>query len=248
MALEEVEKTRILLEERYRDEVRKELEKERKGNAAGGIKVFLNSSLGLWLLSAVFISGVGTLYQQWQKGRDQEQAQVQRTRDEDKALFDKKVAAESENRETISKLDVEISYRLSTVLLTLASISDRIDVQLVGKSEDEKKLAQADSTYVALQGLNSKEYVSRVSLYSEFSTYTFPTLLAELRRRLPESDRGPVESSIAAYASLATAFSFTKNGPPSRQAGEVLFKKVILKRWQGTAFHHIDCDDKNPFC
>ena len=87
-----------------------------------------------------------------------------------------------------------------------------------------------------------------MSLYPEFSTYTFPTLLAELRRRLPEADRGQVESSIAAYASIATFLSFKNDSPPSRQAGEVLFNRVILKRWQGTAFHHVDCSDKNPFC
>jgi len=248
MALEENEKGRILLEERYRDQIRSALEKEKKDKASGGFKGFLNSSFGLWLLSAIFISGAGTLYQQWQKGRDDDRAVLQKARDEQKALFDKKIAAESENRDSISKLDIEISYRLSTALLELSSVQSRIDAQFSTKSEDEKKLAHAQFTFGTLQSLNSKAQTSGAGLYPEYSTYTLPTLLADLRRRLPETERAPIESSIAAYASLRNSLSFSNDSPPSQQAGVALFQKVIRKRWQGTAFPHIDCSEKNPFC
>lgn len=248
MELDEAERSRIRLEERYRDEVRSELEAARKERSSGGARAFLNSNFGLWLLSAIFISGAGTLYQQWQKSRDEEKAVLQKARDEEKAVFDKKIAAEGDNRESISRLDVEISYRLSTVLLTLASIPSRIDVKYAEKSDEEKHLLHAELTFGALQGLGSREQVSRSSLYPEYSSYTFPTLLAELRRRLPEAERERVESSIAAYAALQSKLSFSKDGLPSQQAGAVLFQKVILPRWQGTAFHHIDCNEKNPFC
>lgn len=51
-----------------------------------------------------------------------------------------------------------------------------------------------------------------------------------------------VEASIAACSSIQTTLSSPKDdGSPSQQAGTALFKNVILKRWQGTAF-------QNPCC
>ena len=234
MQIEQMDRDRILLEERYRQEVK---EKLTESKSDGPVKRFLNSAFGLWLLSAIFVSGAGTLYQNWQK-------QI----DENKAMFQKKLDEASANREAISKLDVEISYRLSTGLLELGSVEDRIRIQYSAKTDEEKKLMAAQATFGILRSLNSKERATRDGLYPEFGTYTLATLFAELRRRLPESDRANVEASLASFASLANSMQFKNDSPAPRQAGEALFQKVILKRWQGTAFHHIDCTAKNPFC
>src|SRR5215831_14500668 len=61
---------------------------------------FLNSSLGLWLLSAVFITGAGTLYTAW------------------KTSFDQK----KQRRETADRLDFEIGYRFSQVAVRFCQL------------------------------------------------------------------------------------------------------------------------------
>ena len=209
---------------------------------------FLNSDFGIWLLSAIFLSGAGTLYRRWEKQRDEEKALLQKKADEEKVVFEKKVTANQINHEAISKIDVEISYRLSTVLLKLASLESLVDAKYEGESDNNKRLLDADLTLKTLQSMNLREHASDVSLYPEYSTYTFTTLLAELRRRLPEANRGQVEASIASYTSMLINMSFPPGSPPSRQTGVLLLKNVVLKRWQGTAFHFMNPSDGNPFC
>ena len=234
MEIEQKDRDRILLEERYRQEIRKQLAEPKSDSR---IKQFVNSAFGLWLFSAIFISGAGTLYQNWQK-------QV----DEDKAKFQKKLDEGATNREAISKLDVEISYRLSSGLLELSSVEERIDAQHAGKTDQERALLAAQATFGILRSLNSKERAIQDGLYPEFGSYTLATLLAELRRRLPESERADVETSLASLSSLVTRMHFKGQSAAPRQAAEALFGTVIRKRWQGTAFHYIDCNKKTPFC
>jgi hypothetical protein len=232
--LEQSARERILLEEQYRHEIREKLSEPKSD---GRLKKFLNSSFGLWLLSAIFVSGAGTLYQHWQKQSDEE-----------KVVLQKKLDESAVNREAISRLDVEISYRISTALLELSSVEERVKMLGAEKTDNERKLMLAQTTFGVLRSLGTKERAARDGLYPEYSNYTLPTSFAELRRRLPESERAEVESSLASFAALSNSMQFKKEGAPPYQVGESLFSKVILKRWQGTAFHHVDCNASSPFC
>jgi hypothetical protein len=58
-ALEESTRNKILQEEKYRSEVRAQLQQTETKDKKKPIMAFLNSSFGLWALSALFITGWG---------------------------------------------------------------------------------------------------------------------------------------------------------------------------------------------
>lgn len=95
--LSELDRHRIRLEESYRIEVRKELDSS-KGSR---VFAFLNSNLVIWVLSAVFISAGGFLWQCWQNRQ-----------------------ALNEFKERAS---LEVAYRLSQTLIRLYELSDPND-------------------------------------------------------------------------------------------------------------------------
>ncbi|HYX72818.1 MAG TPA: hypothetical protein VE732_08605, partial [Nitrososphaera sp.] len=66
--LTEDEKEKIKLEEEYRFEVRNQLQTANQKESSN-LWSFLNSSFGLWLLSAIFITGAGFLYTNYQNSR-----------------------------------------------------------------------------------------------------------------------------------------------------------------------------------
>src|SRR5205085_6480327 len=96
--LTDLEKEKIRLEETYRNEVKEVLqEKNIKKPFFDKVISFLNTSLGLWLLSAIFVSGGVKLYEDYKANSE-----------------DKK-----KTNEAIAKLDLEISYRYSRILVNL---------------------------------------------------------------------------------------------------------------------------------
>src|ERR1051325_8164326 len=93
--LTESEMARIRAEEVYREEVRKSL--HARSSTPRAVLQFFNSGLGLWLLSAIFITGAGAAFQSCQSRQ-----------------------AEARNRaERIDRLDYETSHRFSRILHAL---------------------------------------------------------------------------------------------------------------------------------
>jgi hypothetical protein len=56
---------RIIAEETIRLEVREKLDKRKSDDSSSGLLKFLNSSFGLFLLSTVFVAGLGGLFTYW---------------------------------------------------------------------------------------------------------------------------------------------------------------------------------------
>jgi len=81
-----------------------------------GVWKFLNSSFALWLLSAVFITGVGSAFAQWQA----------------------QVAEDRKNKEQIERIDLEISYRFAQLLVQL----DDLRASKLGDGERAKEVAR----------------------------------------------------------------------------------------------------------
>jgi len=81
--LAEPDKERIRAEEVFRQEVARSLKVPL--SRVQKLFTFLNSSLGLWLLSAVFLSGFSAAYSHW---RDHREAQIQRERMTEKLLIE----------------------------------------------------------------------------------------------------------------------------------------------------------------
>lgn len=88
--LSDDEKNRIRAEEIFRQEVRKELEPTPPPTRTARILEFLNSPLGLWMLSSIVISGLGFLY----------------------ANFSAQQAKVEANRTIERRLNIEIARRL----------------------------------------------------------------------------------------------------------------------------------------
>ena len=70
-----------------------------------GLIRFFNTALGLWLLSTVCISGVGTIYALAKEGWERQ-----------RSIETQKLINSNQRAETISKLDLEISFRMSNLL------------------------------------------------------------------------------------------------------------------------------------
>lgn len=111
--LKDQEKRKIRLEETYRQEVREVLsKKESKRSFLCKVAHFFNSAFGLWLLSAIFITGGVKLYEDYKSGQE-----------------DKR-----NTNEEIDKLNLEIGYRYSHVItelykLTLDSVADPVETR-----------------------------------------------------------------------------------------------------------------------
>jgi hypothetical protein len=236
MNLEHDAKNRVLMEETYRAEVRKQLEAI-SGHRGNKVIKFFNTSLGLWLLSAIFISGAGAIYQGWQKELDAEKVRTQQ-----------KITEDATNTREIERLDIELSFRLSQALVHLSTIPDRVAALAGAGTESELELAIGSATFAVMSRLASAVKSERETLYSENAEYSVPALMAELRRRLPREERPSVERSLAALATLASQARFSRTRPAPEQAAAILHKKIILSRWRGTAFQYIDCNATKPFC
>ena len=88
--LTEDEKVRIRLEEVFRDEIREELKTAKTKTWRNRALGFLNSALGIWLLSSVALGLVTWTYARWTET----------------------VTKARENREAVEKLDIEIAARI----------------------------------------------------------------------------------------------------------------------------------------
>src|SRR5208283_5213884 len=90
----------LIEEEKLRFQVRDELERQRKGASASATSLwaFLNSAFGIFLLSSVFVTGVGGLFTIWN----------QHTKDkEDRIRQEKKLLAEFDFR--LKELETRIT-------------------------------------------------------------------------------------------------------------------------------------------
>lgn len=236
MEIDQNTTARIFAEESYRSEVRKQLDAD-KTEKDGRVRKFLNSAFGLWLLSAIFVSGAGTIYQSWQKRAD-----------EDKVATQQKVVEAAANRLAVERLDIEISFRISQALLRLSTISEQVKAQMQDKPEAEQRLQEANFTFDTIQRLASATKSDRETLYPEHVSYSVPTLLTELRRRVPESDRPSIDRSLASLTALASKANYDKALPAPLQAGTAIQNQVILPRWKASAFHYVGCSAQQPFC
>jgi hypothetical protein len=95
------EKNRIRAEEVFRQEVRRELSTKKDGK----LLTFLNSALGIWLLSTIVVGLLSWSYTVWRDSR----------------------ASASQTAETIRRLDAEIASRIHFLQSYLPSVQKRED-------------------------------------------------------------------------------------------------------------------------
>jgi hypothetical protein len=101
---------RITAEEMARFEVRERLRKKKTDNSESKTLKFLNSAFGLFILTTIFVSGVGGLFTWWNQKNKDEQAKTE---------IEKKLLAEFE-------------WRLVDVDARIATIGSTSDVDVKG--------------------------------------------------------------------------------------------------------------------
>ena len=68
---------RIVEEEKLRLQVREELERSKKSDYGSKAWTFLNSSFGLFLLTSIFVTGLGSLFTRWTERVKEREARTQ---------------------------------------------------------------------------------------------------------------------------------------------------------------------------
>jgi hypothetical protein len=232
ITLNKTQKTKVELEEKYRYEIRKQLEEskqlEQSKKPSFGKRIWeiLNSSFGLWLLSAIFITGVGTLYTQYQNNKTEEAKKAEATK-----------AEEAKKKELIERLDLEIGYRFSQVQIQLNSLVNTKDdnyTLLPGKSESDVR--------TIIDSMAQTSGGSIIPLYQEFSSLNLVALIAELRRNVPQSEKDEIDQVLAHLSGIYIHLNVEKVALSDVYGvAKIVFKDLILGRWKDSKFYFTDC-------
>jgi hypothetical protein len=228
------EMDRIQKEELFRSKVRKEVEdlaaQSETVGTLGSIWSFLNSNFGLWLLSAVVISGLGTLYSNHQAKLADETAQLASQR-----------SAKAATNELYERLTIEISFRLSSALATLHE-AEKLDATKAAK-ERQRETTRA----LALFFLPATDQAP--PLFPDFKSYSGVALIAEMRRHAPIGEKQQLKEILASASTLLYETSFPGRnldaGP--REVAGVLLEKLQYPKWDN-GFPYTDCSKEMPFC
>ena len=221
--LTDQEKEKIRLEEAYRNEVREFYKKkESKKPFLWFIPTFFNSAFGLWLLSAIFITGGVKLYEDYKA----EKSDIKKTTEE------------------IDKLELEIGYRYSQVLVNLYGLSiDSVKPKLTRsqKIEEVRK--------VALSMGNSKNF-ENTFLYAEYSNWSLLALLAEEKRLLHHlgEDTDWINRVIGHISGLKVFYEVRNVdfSDVNKVAGNIQ-KELWLERWKYGGFYFSEGSMESPF-
>jgi len=207
--LSEQEKERITLRETLRFETRANLQMEAdKKIGLGKVIYFFNSKLGLWILSAIFVSGGVKVYDDY------------KVKQEDMKL----------QTEMVEKLDMEISYKFNKLMFFFDELSDK-------KGDDAKILVTAnieDVREIAL-GLDKSSGKSGDYLYWDFENWSLLALMVELRRQLAKSGVNDVElDQIIKYLTDLPGFFEERNTDYANIPAikKLIMENLILPRWK----------------
>lgn len=248
MQLGENDKERIRLEEGYRNEVRQMLGDDLRPKS---FLAFLNSSLGLWLLSAFFISGLGVLYQRHEADR----------RDDDRRT-ELAIQAKIGSDKEVYKLDREIAYRLSQHLSNLARLHNRYGLIRIKFQQDipakqraadhDADIASAEESIKAVavvRSLNdSPSKLGLEPLYPDFGNYSLGALMSTLSVLVSTNERQSIESARGKLLDMSGEDDFIIITRDSADAASQMQKSVVLPRWRLPQFPNMACTEAKPFC
>lgn len=211
--LTDFEKEKILSEESYRAEIRSKFASKERG----GIFKFLNSALGIWLLSAIFVTGAGSSWTHYNEIR----------------------SAEIDRLNNIAKLDSEIGFRFSQHQIQLYLVFSE------NKSKKNRELsvkdlvlrlihpAIADSPYLYPE---YKNYSVPALIVELKKNVEFEVEKRELDSVLADITGGKIffESADIDISNVKLVAGYT-------------IEKIVLDRWKNNGWYFIDGNMNNPF-
>lgn len=215
--LTDEEKRYIQLQEQYRAEVKEALHESRGKSSA--LASFLNSNFGLWLLSAIFISGLGAAIT-WYKDY---------------------LERESSRADKVERLDIEIAYRISQQIELLA-----VEFELRDKGKSVEKPAPSSAVSMT-KALTRSKGSPLISLYPEFSSMSVTALMAELRRHVQPSETSGIDDALLSLTN--GTLTRDAEGKPKIVAGRLYGSVLkTRKQWTDAKFSYTDCNSEMPFC
>jgi hypothetical protein len=224
------DKEKIKLEELYRIEICQQLKE--KSHPRSRVWLFLNSTFGLWLLSAILVTWAGMLYTQSQNRRSEALRKQETER-----------AEELKQRELVERLDLEIGYRFSQFQIHLTSLVNRWGPSnhpfpfQPGKGEKDVK--------DIIDSLSRPASNMCPPLYEEFESLSTLALIAELRRHVQPQERNELDKVIADLSGVYIFLDVSKvKLSDVYGVGSAVFDGLTLQRWRQGRFYFSDC----PFC
>lgn len=235
MSPDEIEKLKqqILLEERLRQEVKDSLSSPIKPS-------FFNSNLGLWLLSAIFISGLGTYYNHWNQGQIKETIKLEQT-----------LKKEDKNQEVIEKLDTEIGYRISKSLTSFNGISHYIKFDKYSKDKYKTPYDFAvEQSFQVLKQMASYPPKTFPPLYPEYKDSSLPMLISELHRKVKSENKSELQSVLSTLLDVSSHYEFKgeKGKSPQEITAKLINENFLLERWKSQPFRYLNCKESEPLC
>lgn len=178
------EKQKIKLEEIFRDEIRKKLSEKERSSFSHKIWKFINSPLGLWLLSTVLVGLVVYFY--------------------DNNKLQNQIIAN--NTATLHKLETEISNRLQQFRVAL----ENQDPSKIYYQKDELAY-MIDGTLIS-DGSLSRE--KPIYIFPEYKERTMNSLLYEISRLTIDKNQASIISEARSIISKIQASLLNMDDPP----------------------------------
>jgi hypothetical protein len=236
---EEVE--RIKREEKLRTEIRAALAPAKPTGWPNKLWDGLNSTFGIWFLTAFFVTGLGSLASKWyEQAREREQKHEAQLAEERKKR-EAEDLAERQRKETYERVTLEISYRYSIALAGLREASERL-----GGAKNQKS---HDAITYAIQPLTRPASPAQPPLFKEYESYSGLALIAELRRHSGQGESNMLKEILARTGALLHEISFNKAGSTysAKSAAAALVDRMRNSKWDN-GFAYTDCKSDNPFC
>lgn len=249
-SLVEADRERIRLEEGYRFEIRKSLE-DRDSDKPGRVMKFLNTSFGLWLLSTVFVTGLGAAFTGVKAHLDNSHAVERKHQDDEDRATDQ-----------VDRLNHEASYRIGGLISYLdGKAAEQADAIKSGKTPDQVT-AKRLGLMLQFPPSEAGQYnYPMLSLYSENESKTFLQVLADLDRAEGQLSRMKgekptrdveLERAIASVSSIPAFYEsnhLATEGAPPVEIASAINRRLLLKRWQDIgSYPFTDCRPDKPFC
>jgi hypothetical protein len=210
--LSEQEKKRIEVVETYKFEVKDKLEYQKARKfGLGMVYSFFNSKFGLWVLSAIFVSGGVKVYDDYKVKQENEKTRG----------------------EIIEKLDNEISYKFDRVLASLELIKEKepdgVWDQDFSTMEEAKNFAL---------GINKDSGKEEIYLYEEFKNWSLLALMVEQSRQLTHLgiQDAELEGVIRQLNEMSKFFEIRQvNYEDIKSIQKIIRENLVLGRWKSNS-------------
>jgi hypothetical protein len=204
---------------------------------------FLNSSFGLWLLSAIFITGLGSILAQHQTQEAEKLRHNQAQEAERLKKFELEQQEHQKTRDLVERLDLEIGYRISQAVQSLYLL-----VPNRGGCINNKQSALCkDQQQIVLDLVGGR--TPKPSLFPEYGGYSTLALIGELSRHVQETEKFELRGVMNNMSGASLLFEGKAKEIPNPTAlAKAILAKYALSRWD-KGWYFMDCrGTNNPFC